>query len=256
MSWTSFKKSVNRTGTKISQKIGAIEKTVDQDFDLEEQRIKSLEAKCEKLHKETKGYLESMRTLSSAQLRIAETVNHFYEDSSDNSLVGNKYKEVIDRLDHDCRTYLDEPYRRTVNEPIGRLCDYFPDINEAIKRRNNKLLDYDKQRAKARKLIEKPPDDTTKLPRAEQAANEAREMYESLNNQLCTELPKLIDLRVPYIDPTFEALVKIQLKFSQESYDSLNSLKNHFPPNSEGPVDNNVDAVLQQMRDLAICGMS
>lgn len=81
-------------------------------------------------------------------------------------------------------------------------------------------------------------------------------MYESLNNQLCTELPKLIDLRVPYIDPTFEALVKIQLKFSQESYDSLNSLKNHFPPNSEGPVDNNVDAVLQQMRDLAICGMS
>lgn len=80
-------------------------------------------------------------------------------------------------------------------------------------------------------------------------------MYESLNNQLCTELPKLIDLRVPYIDPTFEALVKIQLKFSQESYESLNSLQDYFPPN-EGPVDNKLDAVLQQMRDLAICGMS
>jgi hypothetical protein len=80
-------------------------------------------------------------------------------------------------------------------------------------------------------------------------------LYESLNNQLCSELPKLIDLRVPYIDPTFEALVKIQLKFSQESYESLNSLQEHFP-NREGPVDNKIDAVLQQMRDLAICGMS
>jgi len=222
---------------------------------LEEQRIKSLETKCEKLHKESKGYLESMRNLSSAQLRIAETINHFYEDSTDSALVGNKYKEAIDRLDHNCRTYLDEPYRRTVNEPIGRLCDYFPDINESIKRRYNKLLDYDKQRAKARKLIEKPPDDANKLPRAEQASNEARELYESLNNQLCTELPKLIDLRVPYIDPTFEAFVKIQLKFSQESYDSLNSLQEYFPGNNEGHVDTKVDAVLQQMRDLAICGM-
>ena len=84
-------------------------------------------------------------------------------------------------------------------------------------------------------------------------------MYESLNNQLCSELPKLIDLRVPYIDPTFEAFVKIQLKFSQESYDSLNSLQEQFPKpaNSEGQthVDTKVDAVLQQMRDLAICGM-
>ncbi|RIA79034.1 hypothetical protein C1645_841728, partial [Glomus cerebriforme] len=149
----------------------------------------------------------------------------------------------------------DEPYRHTVNEPIGRLCDYFPDINEAIKRRYNKLLDYDKQRAKATKLVEKPPDDATKLQRAEQASNEAHELYESLNNQLRTELPKLIDLRVPYIDPTFEALVKIQLKFSQESYESLNSLKEYFPRNNEGIVDDKIESVLQQMRDLAICGM-
>ena len=81
-------------------------------------------------------------------------------------------------------------------------------------------------------------------------------MYESLNNQLRNELPKLIDLRVPYIDPTFEALVKIQLKFSQEGYDSLNSLQECFPPNNnEGHVDAKIDKVLQQMRDLAICGM-
>lgn len=40
----------------------------------------------------------------------------------------------------------------------------------------------------------------------------AKEIYEALNEQLTTELPQLIDLRVPYLDPSFEALVKIQLR--------------------------------------------
>lgn len=40
----------------------------------------------------------------------------------------------------------------------------------------------------------------------------AREVYEALNEQLTTEIPQLIDLRVPYLDPSFEALVKIQLR--------------------------------------------
>lgn len=40
----------------------------------------------------------------------------------------------------------------------------------------------------------------------------ARDAYEALNDQLTTEIPQLIDLRVPYLDPSFEALVKIQLR--------------------------------------------
>lgn len=40
----------------------------------------------------------------------------------------------------------------------------------------------------------------------------AKEVYEALNEQLTTEIPQLIDLRVPYLDPSFEALVKIQLR--------------------------------------------
>jgi hypothetical protein len=40
----------------------------------------------------------------------------------------------------------------------------------------------------------------------------ARDVYDSLNEQLTSEIPQLIDLRVPYLDPSFEALVKIQLR--------------------------------------------
>ncbi|CAJ0831646.1 859_t:CDS:2 [Entrophospora sp. SA101] len=248
MSWSGLKKKIDRTQTKLSQKIGTIEKTVDKDFDEEEKQIKNLEQKTEKIHKEAKGYLESMHAMSTAQLKIAETINQFYEDSSEQVFVGNKYKDAVELIDHNCRTYLDEPYKHTVTNPIGKLCAYFPEINETIKKRDKKLLDYDAQRAKVRKLIDK-PEDSNKLSRAEETLNETKLQYESLNRQLIEELPKLIDLRVPYIDPSFEALVKIQLKFCQESYDRLNDLQRYFPSSN-----NKVETVLQQMKELSIYG--
>ena len=66
---------------------------------------------------------------------------------------------------------------------------------------------------------------------------QAKQAYDQLNEQLSTELPQLIDLRydsrmlcvnstdiadrVPYLDPSFEALVKIQLRFCAEAYSRM-----------------------------------
>lgn len=82
-------------------------------------------------------------------------------------------------------------------EPIGKLCSYWPEVNTVISKRHKKvrsllsllsllslrfvfyinsneliriyvylqLLDYDAARSKARKLTDKPSDDSTKLPR-------------------------------------------------------------------------------------------
>lgn len=33
----------------------------------------------------------------------------------------------------------DAPYRETVLEPIGKLCSYWPEVNAAITKRNNKV---------------------------------------------------------------------------------------------------------------------
>jgi len=115
-----------------------------------------------------------------------------------------------------------------VIDPISRFCAYFPDINEAIKKRSHKLLDYDALRAKVKRLVDKPSDDPTKLPRAEKEAAMAKEIYEDLNEQLTTELPQLIDLRVPYLDPSFEALVKIQLRFCKEGYERMAQVQQYL----------------------------
>jgi len=150
-------------------------------------------------------------------------------------------------------------YRTTVLEPISRFCAYFPDINECIKKRNHKLLDYDSMRSKVKRLVEKPDKDVTKLPRAEKEAEMAKQAYEQLNEQLFTELPQLIDLRVPYLDPSFEALVKIQLRFCAEAYSRMAQVQQYLDADARdqyarGDLDNKVEQVLAEIRDLTIAG--
>lgn len=114
-------------------------------------------------------------------------------------------------------------------------------------------------RAKVKKLVEKPDKDVTKLPRAERDTEIAKQAYEELNERLFTELPQLIDLRVPYLDPSFEALVKIQLRFCAEAYSRMAQVQQYLDPETRdqyarGDLDNKVEEVLQEIRDLSIAG--
>ena len=46
-----------------------------------------------------------------------------------------------------------------------------------------------------------------------------------MNDQLILELPQLLDLRVPYFDPSFEAMIRMQCKFAEEGYDKLSGVQ-------------------------------
>lgn len=46
-----------------------------------------------------------------------------------------------------------------------------------------------------------------------------------LNDQLIAELPQLLDLRVPYFDPSFEAMIRMQAKFAEEGYEKLSGVQ-------------------------------
>jgi len=82
-------------------------------------------------------------------------------------------------------------------------------------------------------------------------------MYETMNTQLTLELPKIVDSRVAYLDPSFEAVVKSQLSFSQDAHNTLEDLKQFFPPETEGyELDEAAESILAQMRELSICGMA
>ena len=120
-------------------------------------------------------------------------------------------------------------------------------------------MDYDRMRAQVKKLTDKPDKDVTKLPRAEKDEQLAKAAYDQLNETLTTELPQLIDLRVPYLDPSFEALVKIQLRFCAEAYSRMAQVQQYLDADTrdqyaQGQLDARVEEVLQEIRDLSIAG--
>ena len=87
----------------------------------------------------------------------------------------------------------------------------------------------------------------------------AKAAYEQLNEQLFTELPQLIDLRVPYLDPSFEALVKIQLRFCAEAYPRMAQVQQYLDADTreqyaQGQLDGKVEQILQEIRELSISG--
>ncbi|KAI4151586.1 MAG: hypothetical protein LQ341_000881 [Variospora aurantia] len=254
-----FKKNVNRATTQVMMKTGHVEKTNDRDYEVEERRYRTMESAANRLQKEAKGYLDSLRAMTASQMRIAETIDAFYGDAGANDGVSRSYKQAVEDLDAETIKALDGPFRQTVLEPISRFCAYFPDINECIKKRNHKLLDYDATRARVKKLVEKPDKDPSKLPRAERESDLARSAYETLNEQLFSELPQLIDLRVPYLDPSFEALVKIQLRFCAEAYSRMAQVQQFLDADTreqyaQGHLDSKVEQVLGEIRELSIAG--
>ncbi|KAG8710008.1 hypothetical protein FRC08_017761 [Ceratobasidium sp. 394] len=261
MSWSGFKKNLNRAGTTLMQKTGQIERTVDREFADEEAKYKAFEKETTALQKESKAYLDAMRAMTAAQTRLAETIDTFYaaaDKASEGAMAGHAYKRSVDDLDAGVTRELDAPYRTTVLEPVGKMCAYFPVINEGIAKRNKKLLDYDAARSRVRKLVDKPSEDATKLPRAQAELDEAKEVFDLMNDQLIAELPQLLDLRVPYFDPSFEAMIRMQCKFAEEGYEKLGGVQRYFADNvredyAAGQLDAQVEGVLAEMKDLSIC---
>ncbi|KAF8310336.1 BAR-domain-containing protein [Cantharellus anzutake] len=264
MSWYEFKKTVNRAGTTLMQKTGQIERTVDRDFSDESAKFKTYEKETIALQKDSKAFLEAIRAIASSQVKISETIDVFYgaaDRMSEGAMAANAYRRSTEELDATTTGQLDQAFRNTILEPVGRMASYFPNINSLIEKRNKKLLDYDAARSKLRKLEGKVDNDPTKLPRAEKEYEDAKEIFETINEQLVAELPQFLDLRVPYFDPSFEAMIRLQCKFAEEGYEKLGAVQRYFPDNvrddyAAGQLDAQVENVLQEMKDLSICSAS
>ncbi|RXW25604.1 hypothetical protein EST38_g283 [Candolleomyces aberdarensis] len=215
---------------RLLQKTGQIERTVDREFAEEEEKYRIFEKECQALQKDSKAYWDAMKAMTAAQARIAETIEVFYgtaDRGSEGAMAGHAYKRSVDDLDSGLTREL--------------------------------LLDYDSARSKLKKLIDKPSEDPTKLPRAQQEHDEAKEVFDMLNNQLIQELPQLLDLRVPYFDPSFEAMIRMQSKFAEEGYEKLSGVQRYFGESvrddyAAGQLDAQVEGVLAEMRELSICG--
>ncbi|KAJ1882924.1 BAR adaptor protein Hob3 [Kickxella alabastrina] len=141
---------------------------------------------------------------------------------------------------------------------MAQYCGYLPEFNKAIKKRTVLAGELDK--AKKALAKEQTKADSGGIERAEMDVQYAEEAFAVMNRTLVGEIPKLINARVYVVDPSFEAFVKAQLQFFNDSLRQMDGVTRYLPP-SGGPqddrvLDERIEGVMSQVRALTICSLN
>lgn len=244
-------------------KAGQLDESSDPEFDYLEKRYRTMESSMLRLQKDLRLYKDSLRALTTAQAGISEVLSDFYgaEENNIAHVFHSAMKDIITTgVDE-----LEQPFSQTVLNPVERFNSYYMDVNEAIKKRAHKKLDYDSLQNKVCRLSEfaalDPASvealDGTKLRETDKQFHEAEEKYLQLNTQLKDELPELIALRIPYLNPSFEAFVKIQLRFFEENFAHIDKVQKKLNAQlredfASGKLEERMDEILSQIKKLNV----
>ncbi|KAI8326241.1 BAR-domain-containing protein [Martensiomyces pterosporus] len=232
----------------------------DPEFNEQEQRFRNLERKALRLIQDTKSYRDSISEMTSSQKKLAESLTAFLIDVQRPQEHQAAYRQASMAIDESSRPMFDEVYVQTVMEPIARYCGYLPEFDKAIKKRKHRLEDLEKAKRALAKEQGKAAQDPVAVEKAEQDVQYAAAAYENLNVALITETPKLINSRVYVIDPSFEAFVKAQLQFFNDSLQQMENVGRFLPPqdalNDERVLNDRIESVMGQLRTLSICSLN
>lgn len=257
MSWQGFKQAIHRAGSLV-MKHGSRESVADVEYDYEEKRFKAMETVTLRLEKELRHYMESVKTLSNAQESMTLVLSGFYGE--DQVTIAHQYYSAMKDISDNCLSELEEPFLKTVLNPLERFNLYYVNVNEAIKKRAKKKSNYEQLQSKLRKVEASKTDDPAydlKLADLTNEVNEAQDKYTHYNEQLKSELPKLVDMRIPYLNPLFESFVKIQLRFFNENFRRINDVQLKLDAQTRqdyvtGDLERKMDNILEKIKELSI----
>lgn len=125
----------------------------------------SLGSKMDTLHKEAKGYLDSLRAVSLGQEMLASNIEALLPEGSEGRPLARRFGDTAKACGGAGRQQFEEAYRATVLESITRYATLFSAGEDYCKKRSSKLLDFDAARSKLRKALDRPNNDPEKLPK-------------------------------------------------------------------------------------------
>lgn len=221
---------------------------MDAEYESQVQCAKKAELIINKLKTEARGHLDSIRGLVTSQSRLAAT----FEDLSDRtdvfSAIVSKYRKHIDM---NSLKDLDSNLRLCVIEPIETYGCLFPIYNEQMKKRNNKLLDYDALKGNLRNSVEKPSSDASVVPKLETELLNAKEIYLSLNQKLIDELGLLSLTLRSYLDPSTVCFLKLLDQFFMGFLKIVEEIQPVLDQVSR--QQNEVEKIVNELKNLTIC---
>ena len=177
MSWSGFKKAVNRAGAHVIMKTTkSMEPVTDPEFDLREHNFGAFEKLTIELNEELSNFKSIFEDLIQTQYKLIKAFDSFYgdynfdikadnmiginiEDNRDNNNKVNPRDGVSLQLLknlHDIKANilpeLNDPMDITVFHPIMELTEYNEEIHKLIKKRGRKKFDFEVAKTKLDKL--------------------------------------------------------------------------------------------------------
>jgi amphiphysin len=135
-------------------------------------------------------------------------------------------------------------------------------VDSLIKKRKNKLLDYDRHRTALKKMTDghggkSDINEEKRIVKQEQQVNQATIEYDRYNNLLKSELPRLLDLRSELLKPGVETLLGFQCTFYRKNAEifssaTFSSLASSRDGSAEAKYGQRVEPILTEIRSLTM----
>uniref|UniRef100_A0A6M2D0L5 Putative amphiphysin salivary gland overexpressed n=1 Tax=Rhipicephalus microplus TaxID=6941 RepID=A0A6M2D0L5_RHIMP len=207
-------KHAGRAKERILQNLGRADRTKDEVFEVYLYNFTRQQTAAAKLQKEFKNYVLCIKSLQLASKALMDTLSEIYEQE----WVGHEQIPVKAQT----LELLWDDYHRKMNDqvmiPLNSYITQFVDVRGRIAKRGRKLVDYDKCRHSVESLRNsaKKKDDY-KLGKAREELEEAKQMYEVINNELHEELPTLYESRIPFLVSNLQTFFTAESTFHAEN---------------------------------------
>lgn len=207
-----LQKHAGRAKERILQNLGKADRTTDEDFDLHVKNFSKQQNAVMRLHKEFKNYYTCLRAMQAARRSLMDTVSELYEpcwDAVEQFLIktevsNNNFEEFCEKIN--CELVA----------PVGSYLIQFPEYTNKISKRNRKLLDYDNSRHNLQNLETMKKREDTKIAKAKEQLEDARNHFEVINSELHEELPALYDSRVSFFATHLQTLFLAETNFHKQ----------------------------------------
>jgi hypothetical protein len=144
-------------------------------------------------------------------------------------------------------------YQEVILMPLDRCIAQMQALEEALKKRAKKLLDYDDARSRAMKLESKTTADGRKVEKAKAEETQARIVFESLQNEIVQALPKINQSREMVLAQARECFRDINGRLAAD-------VAKFLTPETQAPrkcnLDGQVTAAMDTIRALQIVSPS
>ncbi|XP_019721412.1 bridging integrator 2a [Hippocampus comes] len=211
-----FAKKVQRQLTrgkeKVLQKLGKSEETRDDQFEQYVLQFNDQQYDGNRMYKDLRNYVEAVRDMREASRRLAQSLFDVYESDWVGQEDIGAIVEGEDLLWNDHEVKLLDQAVRTMESYVGQ----FPDVREKVSKRGRKLVDYDSSRHHLEALQMAKKRDDIKISKAEEVMNDAKHIYERINDELKEELPMLHESRIGCYVTVFSAVSSLRDIFYKE----------------------------------------